>query len=630
MATGPVGGRKFEPQGLEAESSGSPRQSGEAGMAPTSPTPATPSADRELSKAAGAEVAQKPSEVLPDFTTSRDQLVLKRGQAEPPQMAARPEFRERFKRDLTQGNFVTPGLDEGQAEARAKAFLARIAATQNLTFQQPTGYWANTYVPGDPAMRLVRARLDDWDRRQSGRIKALDREAQQAAQPFDRPTDAALALYLDADTASIQGMTRLRLQVGLKGAERLGGHRPTMNVALVLDPRALDRGDTRQRFRALANALARAHQPGDRFSLVLAGSKPRVAVAADDFRHGPLQVALATLKQAPDARLAEALTLAADTVAGGEDAVLGSSLVLLATASDLGAELPALEDIAHRSAVGGVPLSVVNLGGGIPEQVDRLVAAGQGNRRNLNGAGTAEALVDAELHAASRVVARAVRLRIRLAPGVKLVDVLGSRRLEAPQAQRVRQAEQAIDRRAARNLGIAADRGADEEGIQIVLPNFYAGDAHVILLDVVADRPGPIADVTARYKDVVRLKNGTAQAQLSLPGGEREAGPLQRNVLKNLLAYEVARRARSIGLELEQTPAPALLPEIAALRELVHGLRREVPGWSSDADLAADEQVLAGYFQALQSPLAAEPSQRRMLGDSLRYAAFAKLHTRRD
>jgi Ca-activated chloride channel family protein len=220
-------------------------------------------------------------------------------------------------------------------------------------------------------------------------------------------------------------------------------------------------------------------------------------------------------------------------------------------------------------------------------------------------------------------------LRIRLAPGVKLVDVLGSRRLDAPQAARVREAERAIDRRLARNLGITADRGADEEGIQIVIPNFYAGDSHVVLLDVVAERPGPIADVTARYKDVVFLKNGVAHARLTIPAGERPAGPLERNVLKNLLAYELAREARRYGDYFEAGRTAEAAAMIARLKALVRGLRFEVEGWSTDGDLAADEAALAGYLRVLGSPQATDPVQRRYLADSLRYAAFSKLHSRR-
>jgi hypothetical protein len=39
--------------------------------------------------------------------------------------------------------------------------------------------------------------------------------------------------------------------------------------------------------------------------------------------------------------------------------------------------------------------------------------------------------------------------------------------------------------------------------MQIVIPSFFTGDSHVILLDVVVAGPGPVADVTLRYKDLV-------------------------------------------------------------------------------------------------------------------------------
>ena len=96
-------------------------------------------------------------------------------------------------------------------------------------------------------------------------------------------------------------------------------------------------------------------------------------------------------------------------------------------------------------------------------------------------------------------------------------------------------------------MGIVSDRGEDEEGIQIVIPAFYAGDSHVILLDVVAPGPGPIADVTARYKDLVHLENGIARANLTLPGRDLARGPLERSVLKNLLSFEISQRLRGAG-----------------------------------------------------------------------------------
>jgi Ca-activated chloride channel family protein len=333
---------------------------------------------------------------------------------------------------------------------------------------------------------------------------------------------------------------------------------------------------------------------------------------------------------ATGASLPQAFALASESVLTGDDpnAVLGSSLVLLVTGSSLANDLSELERMAHLNAVAGVPLSVVSL---VAQEnldhIDRLVAAGQGNRRILDRARAADGLVDRELHASSRAVARALRVRIRLAPGVKLVDVLGSRRLDEDLAQRVREAEVAIDQRLARNLGIQADRGEDEEGIQIVIPNFYAGDSHTILLDVVAENPGPLADVTLRYKDVVYLRNGVARANLTIEDGPRTAGPLELNVLKNLVAWEFAQRTRQVAGYLgEGDPQQAALP-LTMLRDLIRGLRHEVAGWQTDPDLMADEAMLDEYLAVLATPAVNDTVQRRFLADSLRYAAFRKLQT---
>jgi hypothetical protein len=519
--------------------------------------------------------------------------------------------------------------DPDRARLLAKRFLESAASLESLAFQEPRGYWANTYIPGDPAMRLLQARLAAWDRQALGQDLGV-------GQPFDAPQDAALAAYLHADRSAVEGPTRMRVQVGLKGAERQGGHRPAMNVGLVVDGRSFAKDGTGPLIPALITALEQARQPGDRFSLTVAGPAGGLLVPPEQFRHGPLRVAIDRLfgaresSETPAVDLVQAVSLAAESVRQGDDpgAVLGSSLVLLVTGASLAEDLAALEEMAHGNAVTGVPLSVVSLGTGAPpDHIDRLVAAGQGNRRILESAGQADSVIDRELHAASRAVARAVRLRIRLAPGVELIDVLDSRRLEEPQAERVREAEQAIDQRLARNLGIEADRGKDEDGIQIVIPNFYAGDAHVVLLDVVAEKPGPIADLQVRYKDVLRLRNGVAEAALSLGADADARGPLERNVLKNLVAWELARRSREASRYLEAGDLPRARALLAWQRDLIQGLRLEVAGWSGDPDLAADQAMLAEYLAVLNAPASGDAVQRRHLADSLRYAGFRKLQS---
>lgn len=515
----------------------------------------------------------------------------------------------------------------------ADRFLLAQRSLDDLIFQEPSGYWANTYIPGDPEIRVLQARLAAWDRTALGQYNRLEQDVRPGVQPFDAPADAAVAVTMASDTTAIDGPTRLRVQIGVKGAERLGGRRPAMNIGLVVDLRSLADAETGSRIRALITSLDRSRQPGDRFSLTVAGPAGGLLVTPEQFRHGPLQVALERMFNSPNIAgealsLQAAMGLATENVRAGDnpESVLGSSLVMLVTGSSLQADIDALERVAHQNAVGGVPLSVVSLARQDDlAHIDRLVAAGQGNRRVLDTAQSADGLVDRELHAASRAVARALRLRIRLAPGVKLVSVLDSRRLGEPQAAQVREAEVAIDQRLARNLGIEADRGDDEQGIQMVIPNFFAGDSHTVLLDVVSERAGPIADVTVRYKDVVNLKNGVVQASLALDDTPREAGPLERNVLKNLVAVEFAKQTRLASRELALGNSQRAQQRIIQLREFMQGMRFAVPGWQSDLDLAADETVLTNYASVLTRLPVNDPGQRQLLADSLRVAAHRKL-----
>ena len=412
-------------------------------------------------------------------------------------------------------------------------------------------------------------------------------------------------------------------------------HRPAMNVVLLLDMREPPSDDMAARMRALALALERARQPGDRFNLVVVGPRRDFVLPDESFRHGPLGLLLErelSVAGADGPRSLVAATRAASAIAFRADddsAPLGASLIVLVTGSSIAADVDTLEQIAHHNAVNGVAESVISLGPR-PESdaMERLVLAGQGQRRILAGADEAERVVDQALHAAGRAVARAVRLRLRLAGGVKLIGVLGAERLAEPASDRVREAERSIDRRVARNLGIQADRGDDEEGIQIVIPNFYSGDTHAVVLDVLAPGPGPIADLTVRYKDLVFLRNGVARDRLELPAGEREAGPLERNVLKNELAHLLASNAQRAGRALVGGDPGTAIGLLERTRALLAGLRETVPGWGSDPELQNDEAMLEEYVIALASPHLQRAEFRHPLAQSLRFLAYRRLSGR--
>ena len=543
-------------------------------------------------------------------------------------------------------SYTKPGFD----------FLRHYQQTENLNFQPATGYWANTYIPGDPKIRLLSARLAGSERSWLQHNAALEQDIEPVSQPFDAPVDSALALSLMADSShvsagdSAQGPTRMRLQVGIQGIEHRRGLRPAMNVGVVVDLPGDAPDELRIATRALLDALLQSKQSGDRFSLVMTsqkGSRPGLLVPAEDFRFGSLQLAKqiiqgrenSPVKDDPEhtgpelaqLNLFDAMQRAGALVQQNDDPSrpLGSSSVILISAGEL-QSLERLTALAHERAKEGITLSVIPLGARPQNSdVEELVLAGLGNRRLLEAPGLARQLIEEELHASSRAVARAARLSVRLAPGVRLINVVGSQRLDAQRAQRVREIENSMDHRLSEHLGIQADRGDDEDGIQIVIPSIFSGDSLTVLLDVVADRPGAIADVSLRYKDLVFLRNGSLSGQLDLPGdhfsgAEPARGPAELAVLKNLLSHHFSAAVEQASADLGRQQAAEAIAALSAMSATIEQARRELPAWANDPDLIRDQQVLDRYIAVLASPQAG--AHQPFLADSLRYAAWAKTH----
>lgn len=521
------------------------------------------------------------------------------------------------------------GQDAGQTEGQslAAAWLAERARLDAET-QPAEGYWSNTYVPGDPVLRRLENRVR---RAREQKASRGDLAAGPVAQPFDPPTDGALGVYLHSDRRGITEPTRMRIQVGLQGTERGSGRRPAMNVGLVLDLRGTPTDAEAQAVRALVESLSQAKDLGDTFSLTVAGRPGGQVVPAGSFRHGPVQLALDEVlgngaAEGPTLDLRRALQVAIGSVGETDDPArpLGSSVVLLVSPRDLSADVQALQEMAHSSAVAGIPVSVVGVGTR-PDVagLDAIALAGQGSRRLLADASGAAQVIDRELSASSQAIARAVRLRIRLAPGVELVDVLGSQRLDAVRSEQVREAEKSIDQRLSRNLGIEADRGEDEEGIQMVIPAWYAGDGHAIVLDVIAPGPGAVADVTVRYKDLVRLDNGVARASLSLGRDPAPPGPLELNVTKNEVAQYLSEQFAMAAESVRGGDAVGAQAVLDRARFWLEGLQVQVPALAGDRELQRDHQLLAAYARVLGP--GTDMHEREFLKDALHLSARRKV-----
>jgi hypothetical protein len=520
------------------------------------------------------------------------------------------------------------------SDSLASDFLKRYERIDGLRFKEAKGYWSNTYVPGSPSVRRLRAALNAQQlsslRLPDPTLYAHDL-AHQTYQPFDAPKNAALAVYLHANRKGLQGQQRMILQVGVKASERRSGRRPAMNIGVVLDLRKLPSKEALEGMRSLLFALNKEKDIGDRFSVTVAGRAGGTIIPASKFSHGYLSVAFKNFDSAVPhgdkaLSLAQAIESARTEVSRSDDpsAPLGSSSIILVTASSFQSQIAALSQQAHSAAVEGITTSVLGVGNDLrPRELEQLALSGQGRRNVLNESNDAKSIIVKELNAVSQVVARAVRLRIRLAPGVKLIDVLGSERLDDPAAERVRQAEKSIDQRISKNLGIAADRGEDEEGIQIVIPAFYAGDSHVVLLDVLAPGPDAIADVQVRYKDLVFMKNGVVRSNLTLSRSEAARGPLEQNVLKNLLAYSLSEELKRCAQLMFSNQFDEARRRLSQQRDLLLSFQSSIPGFERDRGVRNDLLMLERYLQSLGAVSGAASAKPIAL--SLQYAGTQRV-----
>lgn len=500
--------------------------------------------------------------------------------------------------DLAQDQTVTPdrfaemltGLDQKSRDGRR----VELAPADPDRYVEPARtlpqsfYFENTYLGGNAAYAERLRRLDDA----LGPAPRPYRRAALPGQPFDAPTDAGLALTAALDQTAVERPQRVHLQIGLQGSRRYGWRRPPLDVVLVVDAPAVGVGHETL-IRAVTELMRRLG-PQDRLGVVLAARPPRVLAAPAAVRDlravlarrvEALEAAPATDADALAAAMREAGAALA-TAAGDQARIPGSGTVLVLTADADPARVTAATAAAHALTVQGATTSVIALGGAAGWWP--VANAGHGNDHRATPE-TLGAAIEAELESISRVIARLLRINIRLAPGVEAIRILGSRQLDEQEVRQVKAREEATDRNLSKTMGVKADRGEDDDGIQTVIPYFYGGDSHVILVELWVTRPGPIAEVTLKYKDMVALDNATARAAVQLDRVPRPLGPIERRVAGNVRGF---RLAEGLAAAARHRDAGSMLDALDALDGLAVG---------------PDAAVLQG-FEALVRQRGADPT----------------------
>lgn len=436
--------------------------------------------------------------------------------------------------------------DDGDGKLARGAFTVRLAGEDPALFVPPAStlprmfYFENTYLGGSAAYA---ERLRRLEQALSGEARPYE-VVRAEEQPIDPPRTEGLALTASVDATHFERARRVFLQVGLRGSSRYGWRRPPLDVVLVIDQPALARGPAF--VTAFVVDLLRRLDAADRLGVVLAGE------GAPTF----LELSRIDTAQQHLANRIDGLTGAAPTGARDLADAMRKAGVMLEAASDDEATVPGTKTLfllsgehdhariaeaaaaAHELTVLGCVTSVFALDAERSEWW-QVADAGYGNLHRIAADAFAPALSE-EMQSLARVVARLVRVNVRLGKDAKAIRVLGTRVLEQREVEEVKAREKATDINLSKSLGITSDRGEDDDGIQTVIPYFYGDDSHVILIELWVEGPGVVADVTLRYKDMVNLDNATARTSVRL--GTRPQPPTGEQLLiaRNVRGFELA------------------------------------------------------------------------------------------
>lgn len=496
------------------------------------------------------------------------------------------------------------------------------------------GYYGNTYMGGqgsrDRVEKLIASGVVV-----SGKQVKLAAFPRRYGQAFRIPRRTALNLEATTErTKIVSEGDSTYLQVGLQAIKREGARRPPLNIALALDVSG-SMGDENKLVYAKAAAarLVDRLSPRDRLALVLFESTVKVAIptqgVTDKQRY---QGVIAAVTPGSNTDLYGGLSAAYQEAAkhlagdGINQVILLSDGLPTAGVSDV----VAFRKLAEKYVEKGITTTTVGVGVDFNEELMMGVAEeGKGNYHFLKDSSSTDRVFQQEFQEMANAVAKALRLRLRLADGIELLKVFGSQALSAQQTAKVKADEKRIDKKVFEDLGIVPDRQKQKEepGIKMLIPHFYQNDSHVIMLQVRVPKgrgSRKVADVYLKYKDLVFAKNRSEHVAVSVDYTSDKTEMVrsaQRAVVKNRLGFETGEALIQAARFIEQTNLSAA---VRTLDERMVVLGVAAKEWN-DRDLDRDGALLAQYktvVAGLDQRFASNPELGQYLRKSLTYSGY--------
>jgi Mg-chelatase subunit ChlD len=509
------------------------------------------------------------------------------------------------------------GNGRGRGGGASSHGYAAPVVSQPTVVIDPNGRFATTYRPGHGHLAWFDAAVARGEIPQDTRdvLADLGSNADPVIAP---PTDKALDLQLDLERAALSpggGGTHLRLALRSSAAQVA---RPVMSVHLVMDISGSMSGAPMEHARQAAHALVERLADGDHFSLTVFSSDARVEVPEGRVAGRRTQIwnRIAALDVEGGTNISAGLALGYGMAARGPAVTEANRIVMLLSdgePTDGITDRQTLSLMAARALQDGTETSSFGVGTSYDGALmSSLADRGAGGYYYIPDSSRIADALRTELEARAQPVAQAVEVRVRLADGIALTEVYGSRKLEGVDAEVVRGQEVALDRRTAARDHIAQDRHTDRAGgMRFFIPGFARDDRHVLLLGLrapagVGDRP--VATVELRYKDRLTGRNVTIERPVrstyaaSDAASAATANPsVQRTVQSFDAGLTLVEAARAVSNG-ERERASALLAERESLLRQA-AVRLGAPSLEGDASrLGRVRTILGGGASA--SPVA--------------------------
>ncbi len=477
------------------------------------------------------------------------------------------------------------------------------------TTYNPNMYVASNYLGGNGEKERLEKLIQAGVVVDGKRVK-LESFVRTYAQTFPIPTQTALGLNVDTERGTvIQEGDHTYLQIGIQGMKGETPRRPPLNIALVIDRSGSMADEHKLDFvKSAVISLLDHLGPNDVFSLIAFDDTAQILVPAQrGANRARIKQQIAALAPGGGTNIYDGLSLGYREAAKNRIAD-GVNRVILLSDGEVTAGIQDPKQfqqlVSGVSADQDIQTSAIGVGVEFNEDLMLGIARdGKGSYHFLRDGVDTRQVFAKELDDLTHVVAKAIRLRIQLADGVGLVRVLGSSTLDAQQTARVKADEKHIDRKVAEELGISSNRQhtPDEPGIKMLIPDFYRGDSHVVMLEITVPRGQGtcrIADVFMKYKDLAFKANRETRSTVAIqytPNRADMIDSIHRNVKKNLLGFQTGEALTDAATLIAQGRVPEAIRKVDERMTVLGVAARE---WQ-DQDLDGDGRLLNSYKAVL-------------------------------